>query len=217
MSVAVAVASRGQIVIAADTRRTFGSGVVTTDNFSDLKIRKVGQAYIAATGWGLYNNILDDYLEHKRRARIDDQRSIFTFFRHFWKDLHERYSFVSDQRPDDESPFGDLDASFLIVSSRGIFSVACDLSITRFSQYYAIGSGAPYALGALHAVYGERTEAEQAADVAVKAAMALDIYCGGAITSFSVRDARPAGAARSKASKASKASKTTTRKRGSRR
>jgi len=192
MSVAVAVASRGQVVIAADTKRTFGSGVVTNENFTDLKIRKVGQAYLAATGWGLYNNILDDYLDHKRRARIDDQRSIFGFFRQFWKDLHERYSFVNDQRPDDESPFGDLDASFLIVSPRGIFSVACDLSITRFEQYYAIGSGAPYALGALHALYDGPTDASTLAETSVKAAMALDIYCGGEVTSFSVSQARAA-------------------------
>lgn len=198
MSVAVAVASRGKIVIAADSKRTFGSGVVTTENFSDVKIRKVGGAYLAATGWGLYNNILDDYLEHKRRVRIDDQRSIFTFFRHLWKDLHERYSFVSDQRPDDESPFGDIDASFLIVSPRGIYSVACDLSITRFTQYYAIGSGAPYALGALHAVYDERADAGKAADTAVRAAMALDIYCGGEVTAFSVSEARSMRGSRSR-------------------
>ena len=124
MSVAVAVKSRDQIVIAADTKRTFGSGAVSDANFADLKIRKIGSAYIATTGWGLYSNILDDYLASRKRARITDQASIFSFFRQFWKDLHGRYSFVSDQRPDDDSPFGDLDASFLIASSHGIFSVA---------------------------------------------------------------------------------------------
>ena len=143
MSIAVAVRTGSEIVIASDTKRTFGSGAVPESNLVDVKIRKAGGAYLATTGWGLYANILDDYLASKKNARLTDERTIFTFFRHFWKDLHERYSFVNDQREGDESPFGDLDATFLVASTRGIFSVACDMSVTEFKQYYAIGSGAP--------------------------------------------------------------------------
>jgi ATP-dependent HslUV protease, peptidase subunit HslV len=186
MSVAVAVKSRDQIVIAADTKRTFGSGAVEVANFTDLKIRAVGHAYIATTGWGLYSNILDDYLSTRKRAKLTDQGSIFAFFRQFWKDLHERYSFVSDQRPDDDSPFGDLDASFLIASPEGIFSVACDMSVTQFEQYYAIGSGAPYALGAIHALYKPDADPLKLAERGVEAGMALDIYCGGKVTAFTI-------------------------------
>jgi len=192
MSIAVAVKSKGRIVIACDTKRTFGSGEVSDANLTDIKVRKIGDAYLATTGWGLYSNILDDYLESRRRIRLTDQRSIFGFFRVFWKDLHERYSFVNDQRPDDESPFGDLDASFLVASTRGIFSVACDMSVTEFQQYYAIGSGAPYALGALHALYEPEADPEPLARRACEAAMALDIYCGGSITPFTLTAHAPA-------------------------
>src|SRR5262245_29084163 len=128
MSIAVAVKSGGRVVIACDSKRTFGSGEVPEANLSDIKVRKVGPAYLAITGWGLYSNIFDDYLRSRRNPRLSDQASIFAFFRVFWKELHERYSFVNDQRPDDESPFGDLDASFLIANGNGIFSVACDMS-----------------------------------------------------------------------------------------
>jgi ATP-dependent protease HslVU (ClpYQ) peptidase subunit len=187
MSIAVAVKCQGKVVIACDTKRTFGSGEVPEANLSDLKVRKVGDSYLATTGWGLYSNILDDYLATRKRARLTDERTIFAFFRVFWKDLHERYSFVSDQRHDDESPFGDLDASFLIANPNGIFSVACDMSVTQFEQYYAIGSGAPYALGATHALYKETADAEVIARKAAEAAMALDLYCGGSVTAFAMR------------------------------
>jgi ATP-dependent HslUV protease, peptidase subunit HslV len=187
MSIAVAVKSQGRVVIACDTKRTFGSGEVPESNLSDMKLRKVGNSYLATTGWGLYSNILDDYLATRRNARLVDARSIFGFFRVFWKDLHQRYSFVSDQRHDDESPFGDLDASFLIASPNGIFSVACDMSVTEFQQYYAIGSGAPYALGAMHALYKESGDPDLVARKATEAAMALDLYCGGTVTAFSMR------------------------------
>jgi ATP-dependent HslUV protease, peptidase subunit HslV len=189
MSIALAVRSKGRIVIASDTKRTFGSGQVPEANLTDTKVRKVGNAYLATTGWGLYSNILDDYIG-RRTPRLNDQRSIFAFFRVFWKDLHQRYSLVNDQRPDDESPFGDLDASFLIASERGIFSVACDMSVTEFGQYYAIGSGAPYALGALHALYRNDADPAAIAAKAVEAAKALDIYCGGETTLFSLRARR---------------------------
>lgn len=188
MSVAVAVRHRGQTVLATDSKRTFGSGAVPFENLSDTKMRKVGSAYLATTGWGLYSNILDDYLARKR-ARLTDQHSIFTFFRHFWRDLHQQYSFVSDQRGDDDSPFGDLDSSFLIVNPKGIFSVACDMSVTEFDQYYAIGSGSGYALGALHALHGSGS-AEQTATKAIEAAIALDIYCGGTINVQKVKGTR---------------------------
>ncbi len=186
MSIALAVRSKGRIVIASDTKRTFGSGQVSESNLTDVKVRKIGPAYLAATGWGLYSNILDDYLATKRRVRLTDQRSIFAFFRVFWKELHERYSFVTDQRHDDESPFGDLDASFLIANPNGIFSVACDMSVTEFKQYYAIGSGAPYGLGALHALYHDGVDPEAIARKAVEAGKALDLYCGGPVTTFSM-------------------------------
>jgi ATP-dependent protease HslVU (ClpYQ) peptidase subunit len=186
MSIAVAVKSQGKIVIASDTKRTFGSGAVPESNLKDIKIRKVGSAYLATTGWGIYANILDDYLSSRRRVTITDEKSIFSFFRVFWRDLHERYSFVSDQRHDDESPFGDLDASFLIISRNGIYCVACDMSVTEFDQYYAIGSGASYALGAMHAGYRGSADPERVARKGVEAAMALDIYCGGDVVSYAV-------------------------------
>jgi ATP-dependent protease HslVU (ClpYQ) peptidase subunit len=190
MSIAVAVKSNDRIVIACDTKRTFGSGEVPESNLTDVKVRKVGPAYLAITGWGLYSNIIDDYLRTRRNVRLADQHSIFAFFRVFWKDLHERYSFVSDQRHDDESPFGDLDASFLVACQNGIFSVACDMSVTQFEQYYAIGSGAPYGLGAMHTLYKEKGDPLDIARKGVEAAIALDLYCGGAVTAFEIKAAK---------------------------
>jgi hypothetical protein len=39
MSIAVAVKSQGRVVIACDTKRTFGSGEVPEANLSDMKLR----------------------------------------------------------------------------------------------------------------------------------------------------------------------------------
>ncbi len=179
MSIAVAVRVADEIVIATDSKRTFGSGAVPEHNLRDAKMRKIGEAYLATTGWGVYTNIMDDYLRAGRTPKLTSSASIFSFFRTFWKVLHDRYAFVNDQCSEPDSPFGDLDASFLVASAHGIFYVACDMSVTEFDNYYAVGSGAPYALGALHALHTPKANAEAIARKAVAAASDLDIYCGG--------------------------------------
>jgi len=143
----------------------------------------------------VYTNILDDYLRGGRQPRLADSASIFAFFRNFWKALHQRYAFVNDQCSETDTPFGDLDASFLVAAPSGIYYVACDMSVTEFDQYYAVGSGAGYALGALHALYTQKSDAENVARRAVAAASALDIYCGGEVNLVKLR-AQPRRAAR---------------------
>lgn len=187
MSIAVAIQSRGEVILAADSKRTFGGGALTEANLTDQKIRKVGSAYLATTGWGLYGNILDDYLARHARVRLTDSQRIFAFFRVLWKELHEHYSLVNEQSGGDDSPFGDLDASFLVINPAGIFYVACDMSVTHFKQYYAVGSGAPYALGAMHTLYKPDADPERIARRGVAAACDLDLYCGGRVDVVRVR------------------------------
>lgn len=192
MSIAVAVRTAEEIVLATDSKRTFGGGAVPAENLRDNKLRRIGNAYIATTGWGVYSNILDDYIGKNRRVQLHDSASIFTFFRNFWKALHQRYAFVNDQCSETDSPFGDLDASFLVAAQSGIFYVACDMSVTEFDQYYAVGSGAAYALGAMHALYGAKAGAETVARRAVAAASSLDIYCGGDVNLVKLKTRGPA-------------------------
>jgi ATP-dependent protease HslVU (ClpYQ) peptidase subunit len=187
MSIAVAVRTGNDIVLATDSKRTFGGNAVPESNLRDVKLRRVGDAYLATTGWGVYANILDDYLRLTRNAKLADSRQIFTFFRGFWKALHQRYAFVNDQCTESDSPFGDLDASFLVAAKSGIFYVACDMSVTEFQNYYAVGSGASYALGAMHALYAPGAKAETIARKSVAAASALDIYCGGEVNLVTLR------------------------------
>lgn len=197
MSIAVAVRRDTTVALATDSMIHFGGEKVPTWNLADPKMRRVGQAWVAATGWTLYSNILDDWLDgRKRMPSLTTSAAVFRFFNDLWKRLHERYSFVRDQPDDHDSPFGDLDSTFLVVSPGGVFHVASDLSVTRFEHYFAIGSGAPVALGAIHALWDTDADAAALARAGVDAAMTHDLYCGGPINEVSVRlrgaAARPA-------------------------
>jgi ATP-dependent HslUV protease subunit HslV len=182
MSIVVAVRKGNETILAADTQSNFGSLKVPLANHRAAKICRVGGAYLATTGWGLYENILDDFLARRRSVSLKDKKSIFSFFLLLWKDLHERYSLVRDQAEDeDHSPFGDLDARFLIINSGGIYCVSSDMSITEFNHYFAIGSGGDFAKGAVHALYDSGLTAAELASRAVETAIAFSSDCGGEI------------------------------------
>ena len=189
MSIAVAVRKDARIVLATDSQTNLGSERVPTANLSGPKFMPIGDAHLAATGWTLYSNILADVLGRRRSSpRLDGEASIFKFFTRLWGELHERYNFVKDQADDADSPFGSLDSTFLVVCAQGIFGVASDLSVLRYERYFAIGSGAPVALGAVHALYDSELDAEAIARNAALAAIDHDVYCGPPVHIATVRE-----------------------------
>lgn len=97
--------------------------------------------------------------------------------------------FVKDQTEEDEnSPFGGLDATFLIANPNGIFYVSSNMSVTKFETYFAIGSGADFSLGVMYALYNLDHSADEIAKKAIEAAMTFNIYCGGDIDLFHVKN-----------------------------
>ncbi len=181
MSIAVAVQKQGRIVLATDSQTNFGSHREGAPNYHCVKSLQVGEAWVATTGWGLYANILEDYCE-RRKAALTDERAIFRFFMRFWSDLHERYPFVNDQcQKDDPTPFGDLDADFLIINPQGIFQVSSDMSVIELRQYGTIGSGSDYASGVLWSRYEDEDDPAALARQAVQAAIHFNIHCGGEV------------------------------------
>ena len=185
LSIVVAVQKAGRTCVAADSQSNFGSLKVPVDNARARKIRRVGPMVLGTTGWALYEDIFEDFLQAKDLPQPVDKPSIFSFFLELWKDLHERYPFVNDQVSKDESPFGNLDATFVIAGETGIFYVASDLGVTRFDRYFAIGSGADFAMGALHQLIDQDLDADTIATRAVETAIAFNIYCGGEIQTLS--------------------------------
>lgn len=180
MSIVVAVRKNGQTVMAADSLTSFGEGsIVPQENSKTRKMYRLGDSIIGAAGWALYDDILNDYLDGEPAPDLSSPRRIFAFFIDLWKALHEDYTFVNDQAQSKDTPFGDLDTTFLIVNHAGIFKVSSDLGVTPFERYDAIGSGSEYAFGAIHTLYPTGLDAAEIATRAVHTAMAFDATCGG--------------------------------------
>ncbi len=192
MSIVVAVTRNGRTVMASDSMGFYGYQRVATDNSKAIKVRRVGPALLAMTGWSIYDNILDEFLDRDPAPPpLTSLREIFSFFTALWKELHDRFPFVNDQVENKDSPFGDLGSTFMVANSQGIFKVASDTNVAHFEKYYAIGSGSDYALGALHVTYEQEDDPARLAVRAVETAISFDTYCGGEIEVYEV----PAGAA----------------------
>ncbi len=150
------------------------------------KIIKLGNAVLGGTGWAVYDDILTHYIRQSGTPRLDNRASIYEFFLGFWKALRENYSLVNEQAVTKETPFGDLDATFLIASPGGLFNVSSDLGVTEFQQSHAIGSGAEYAMGAMHALQDANMSDVSFIQKACEAAIAIDTSCGGTVEIMTV-------------------------------
>lgn len=182
MSIVVAVRKNDRIVMAADTLTCFGEHtMVPAANSRTAKIYRFGETILGATGWAVYDDILHDYVTRKQMPDLSGKPAIFTFFVHLWRELHDTYPFVNDQAQSKDSPFGDLDTTFLFANGTGIFKVSTDMCVTEFQQYYAIGSGSEYALGALYNLYDALDDPGEIARHAVHTACQFDVHCGGEI------------------------------------
>jgi len=184
MSIVTALRRNGRITIAADTLAVFGEGMlIDCKNARAAKITPIGDAMLGGTGWAVYDDILDHFLAKSPPPRLHTRREVYAFFLEFWRALRETYSLVNEQAATKETPFGDLDATFLVASPGGLFKVSSDLGVTEFKHCHAIGSGAEYALGALHAMStDDSTRSDEAmVTAACRAAIAYDTFCGGDI------------------------------------
>jgi len=182
MSVIVAIRKENRIVMAADTLTSFGdSEHMPQENARTSKVGRIGDSLIGGAGWAVYDDILNDFLATRPTPDLSSSRKIFTFFLAFWRALHDHYTFVNDQAASTNTPFGDLDSTFLIANAGGIFTVASDLGVTPLNQYYAIGSGGEYAIGVLYTLYDRTDDIATLASDAVSAAIALNLQCGGAV------------------------------------
>ena len=188
MSIVVAVKKNGRTALASDRGEYFGSLKQFGDNVCCTKIQRIGSSLLGQTGWGVYDCILEEFLGGKRPPSLKDRASIYRFFLKLWEALREgRYGFVNDQCDDDDTPFANLDASFIVANKHGIFRVGSNLGVVECKKYWAIGSGSDFAFGALHCLYDRRIDHRRIAEEAVRAAIHFDTHCGGEVELAEVR------------------------------
>jgi hypothetical protein len=104
------------------------------------------------------------------------------------KDLHRvlRDEYTLNPREDCSDPFESTQSEILVCSPSGIFGIYPLRSVQEYKRFYAFGSGAEYAMGAMHAVFEYLENPEDIAIAGLEAAATFDEASGLPYTLHSV-------------------------------
>lgn len=193
MSTVVVVRKNGTACLAADSLTTFGEQKQSSDydRHSD-KIQAVDDGAISIVGSAAHSLVIESVLR-ERRVRFDlrDRLRIFESFRSLHAVLKDQYFLnpKDDGDSNDSDPYESSRIDALIANPDGIFGVYALREVYEYERFWAIGSGAEYALGAMHAAYGAAGDAEAVARAGIEAGAAFDTGSGLPMTrrSFTLR------------------------------
>ena len=174
MSTVVVVKKAGKICIAADSLTSFGD--LKLSSYYDAahdKIIRYDENYLGVVGSAAHQLVLESIfackrvIEKKINLDFSSRLAIFESFRTLHPVLKEKYFLNS--KDEDDDPYESTQIDALIANPFGIFGVHSLREVTEYNKFWAIGSGAEYALGAMFAVYDTAASAEEVAEAGVAA------------------------------------------------
>ena len=174
MSTVVVVKKAGKVCIAADSLTSFGDLKLNSmyDAAHD-KILHHDDNYLGIVGSAAHQLVLESVFSSEtigdKKVDFDfsSRLAIFESFRALHPLLKEHYFLNS--KDEDDDPYESTQIDALIANPHGIFGVHSLREVTEYNKFWAIGSGAEYALGAMFAVYENATTAEEIAHAGVAA------------------------------------------------
>ncbi len=185
MTTIVAVKKNGVAVIAADTLTTFGNTRLhALQDSSHDKILHIGDNYIGVCGSAAHHLVLNSLLTKSPEVQLSSKASIFETFRKLHPVLKEEC--FLNPKEDEEDPYESSQFTALIANASGIFGIYSMREVFEYTQFWAIGSGHEFALGAMHCAYKQVESAEEIARIGLEAGIAYDKNSSAPITLYSV-------------------------------
>lgn len=166
----IVVARKGLTAcIAADTLTTFGD--IRLDSSMDChhsKIQTFGKTHMGIVGSAAHTLVAERAFNDKAvKADFSTRDTTFDTLLRLHPILKENYFLNAKDAEEDPYESSQLDSVF--VNSNGIFAMFSLREVYEYSRFWAVGSGACYALGAMHAVYDRLKSAK---DIAMAGAAA---------------------------------------------
>ena len=191
MTTLVAVRKGGQAVIATDALITFGDTRLSHRYEPSSKLFKVptpgGVSYVGLAGTVAHFPVLRKAMLAlpKDQLRLDSKDEVFDTFNKLHPVLKE--SFFLQTKEDDNDPYESSQFSALIANATGIYGLYSYREVFEFKEFWAIGSGRSFALGAMHATWGKAKTAREVALAGVHAGCEFDKNSGGPVELFTVK------------------------------
>ena len=191
MTTLVAVRKAGQAVIATDALITFGDTRLGSRFEANEKIFKVetpaGVSYIGMAGTAAHFPVLRKAMAAlpKDQRRLGSKDEVFDTFHKLHPVLKD--TFFLQTKEDDNDPYESSQFSALIANASGIYGLYSYREVFEFKEFWAIGSGRSFALGAMHATWGKAKTAREVALAGVHAGCEFDKNSGGPVELFTVK------------------------------
>jgi ATP-dependent protease HslVU (ClpYQ) peptidase subunit len=186
MTTIVAVKKNGYATIAADTLTTFGNTRLhASQDASHDKILRIGDSFIGVCGSAAHHLVLTSLLAKTPDVKLNSKEAIFETFRKLHPILKEEC--FLNPKEDEEDPYESSQITALIANSSGIFAIYSMREVFEYTQYWAIGSGHEFALGAMHQAYSRNDSAADIARAGVETGIAFDKNSDAPITLYNVK------------------------------
>ncbi len=191
MSTVVVVKKAGKVCIAADSLTSFGD-LKLNDKYDAAhdKILRFEENYLGIVGSAAHQLVLESVfaskkiVEKKIELDLSSRLSIFESFRALHPVLKQKY--FLNAKDEDDDPYESTQIDALIANPFGIFGVHSLREVTEYNRFWAIGSGAEYALGAMFAVYDKAASAEEVAHTGVAAGAEFNNASSMPLSSYEV-------------------------------
>jgi len=174
MSTVVVAKKDGKVCIAADSLTSFGDlRLSSVYDAAHDKVLRYDENYLGIVGSAAHQLVLESVFASKKvvdkKIEIDfsSRLAIFESFLALHPLLKEKY--FLNAKDEDDDPYESTQIDALIANPFGIFGVHSLREVTEYNKFWAIGSGAEYALGAMFAVYDSAASAEEIAQTGVAA------------------------------------------------
>jgi ATP-dependent HslUV protease subunit HslV len=153
----VVVRKAGQVAIAADTLVTFGDTRLSHRYEANSKLFKVdtptGPSWVGMAGTVAHFPVLRKAMNAlpKDQLLLGSRDEVFDTFVKLHPLLKE--TFFLQTKEDDNDPYESSQFSVVIANASGIFGLYSYREVFEFKEFWGIGSGRGFALGAMHAVW----------------------------------------------------------------
>ena len=186
MSTIVIVKKNGKACIAADSLTTFGDLRLSSSmDVAHDKVQSYGDGYMGIVGSAAHSLVIESIIANKKlEIDFSDRLSIFETFRELHPILKDKYFLNAKDEDDDPYETSHIDA--LICNENGIFGIYSLREVSEYTQFWAIGSGAEFALGAMHALYNRVDSVEEIAKAGVEAGAEFNNSSAMPMTSYTV-------------------------------
>ena len=191
MTTVVVVKKNGQVAIAADTLVTFGDTRLSNRFEANSKLFKVetaaGPSYVGIAGTVAHFPVLRKAMLAlpKKELLLGSKDEVFDTFTKLHPMLKE--TFFLQTKEDDNDPYESSQFSVVVANATGIYGLYSYREVFEFNEFWGVGSGRSFALGAMYVAWDKGKSAREIATVGVQAGCEFDKSSGGPIEVFSLK------------------------------